>query len=279
MKKKLYRFYMAIIVVLGLPIVFKDYFKSETGKQYKIGKIKKIFFLLRIFRNTKRVPCASSFAEHLMMITRIFQIPKGSEGVVTEFGCFKGGSTVNLSLACRMTGRRLFIFDSFEGLPEPTEQDKNHLVVDDKEIHTYAKGAFCGPLEVVKANITKRGAIEVCSFIKGYFDKTLPAFKEKVVFSFMDVDLIASLEPCVRHIWPLMQDGSYLFVHEAHHKEIAAMFFDKEWWENNLKTDFPGIVGGGSGLGLVPYNGGFKSSIGYTIKNPPLDQYSSEEQI
>jgi len=279
MKKKLYRFYMAVIVVLGLPIVFKDYFSRETGRQYRIGLMKKIFFLFRIFRNTKKVSCASSFAEHLMMITRIFQIPGNIEGVVTEFGCFKGGSTVNLSLACRMTGRKLFIFDSFEGLPEPTEKDKKHLVVDDKELHTYAKGAYCGPLELVKANISKYGAIEACNFVKGYFDKTLPSFNEKVVFSFMDVDLLASLEPCVRRIWPLMRDGSYLFVHEAHHKEIAELFFNREWWKSNLNSEYPGIVGGGSGLGLVPYNGGFKSSIGYTIKNPALDQFTNEEQV
>jgi hypothetical protein len=45
------------------------------------------------------------------------------------------------------------------------------------------------------------------------------------------VDLRASLETCVRTIWPMLVDGGALFVHEARHHEIASLFFDDAWWE------------------------------------------------
>jgi len=49
--------------------------------------------------------------------------------------------------------------------------------------------------------------------------------------------------------------------------EIASLFFEKEWWHDNLNCDPPGLIGAGSGLGLLPSTGHFKSALGYTIKN------------
>jgi O-methyltransferase len=44
--------------------------------------------------------------------------------------------------------------------------------------------------------------------------------------------------------------------------EIASLFFDKEWWINNLNADPPGLIGAGNGLGLFPDFGDFRSCIG-----------------
>ena len=47
-------------------------------------------------------------------------MPPELKGDVVECGCYLGGSSVNISLVCALTGRRLLIYDSFEGLPEPS---------------------------------------------------------------------------------------------------------------------------------------------------------------
>ncbi|MFB0562656.1 MAG: TylF/MycF/NovP-related O-methyltransferase [Candidatus Lokiarchaeia archaeon] len=212
------------------------------------------------------------------MASKILNIPKSIEGCVVECGSYKGASTTNLSLICVICNRKLEVFDSFEGLPQPSEQDKAHTVVHTLKVPTYSKGDYYGSLEEVKGNISRYGDIRVCNFNVGYFDDTLPKFKKKCAFIYLDVDLRDSLETCLRHLWPLLQDGCCLFTHEALHMEIASLFFDKEWWRNNLNCYPPGLIGAGSGLGLIPESGGFTSAIGYTVKNPQILNFKEEPQ-
>ena len=83
---------------------------------------------------------------------------------------------VNLSLVCDLCHRKLEVFDSFAGLPEPFDADEEHVLVDLQEIHIYAKGAFSGALQEVRGNIAKYGKISACNFNVGYFETTLPEF-------------------------------------------------------------------------------------------------------
>src|SRR5207302_6308567 len=138
-----------------------------------------------------------------------------------ECGCYKGGSTANLSLVCALAGRQLEVFDSFRGLPQPTEDDTAHTVIDSAEIHLYAKGGFPATLDQVRGNVARYGRIDVCNFNVGFFQDTMTKFKRSCVFVFEDVDLRSSLETCLTHLWPLLQPGCYFFTHEAHHMEIA----------------------------------------------------------
>lgn len=262
------KFYMMILRVLNIPIILGEYLSKKTGKEYSVGLLTKLILALRIRKNTKKIVSGSHFLEHLVMAANILNIPKSIEGCIVECGSYKGASTANLSLVCALCNRQLEVYDSFEGLPEPTEHDKSHTCLSTKEMHTYTKGAWSGSLEEVKRNITAYGKITVCNFNVGYFNESLPRFDKKCVFVFADVDLRKSLETCIKYLWPMLQDGCHFYVHEAHHMEIASLFFDNEWWHNNCDSIPPGLVGAGSGLGLSPESGGFKSAIGFTLKNP-----------
>ena len=201
-------------------------------------------------------------------------MPAGREGCVIECGCFKGGSTVNLSLAASLTGRELHVFDSFEGLPEPVAGDAENVLQHDGITNTYESGMYAGSLEEVRENVRRFGALEVCRFHRGWFEDTLPGFSQPCVTAFVDVDLRHSLETCVRAIWPVLVEGGALFVHEARHHEIASLFFDDAWWERELGAAAPGLVGAGTGLGLDPEIGGWTSQLGYATKKP-RDAYES----
>lgn len=270
--------YKKILIVLSLPIILEDYFKKSTGQEYGIGSIKKLLLIYKIARNNQKIKSGTDFIEHLVMITKIFKIPPTTPGSVIECGTYKGASTCNLSIACALVGRRLEIFDSFQGLPNPKTGDKTHQIPDLSEIHTYSKGSWKAGLSEVKKNITKYGEISACSFHPGYFANTLPKFKNKSVLIFCDVDLRSSLETCLKYLWPNLQNGCCFFTHEAHHLEIASLFFDKIWFMKNLKISPPGLIGAGTGLGLIPANNSYKSSIGYTIKNPNLKKYKKMPQ-
>jgi len=279
MKRAVYRFYRVFLVALSLPIILADYFHKTTGREYGVGILAKLALMTRAIANTKRIPTVSWYVEHLVMMTRILQVPKSIEGCVVECGCYKGGSTANLSLVCALSGRQLEVFDSFRGLPQPVGGDTAHTVIDSSEIHLYSKGAFHASLEEVRGNVARYGRIEVCHFNVGFFEDTLREFNRPCVFVFEDVDLRSSLETCLIHLWPLLQPGCYFFSHEAHHMEIASVFFDHEFWHAKLNSQAPGLVGAGGGLGLNPSPGAFRSDLGYSIKDPDLAKFRKVPQI
>jgi O-methyltransferase len=256
----------ALVTTALLPVVAREFFARETGREYGVGIFKKLRFLALTIRNNIRVESASNFLYHLIMAGKILQIPKDLPGDLIECGSFKGGSAVNLSRLASWTGRRLHLFDSFEGLPVPTDEDKEHLVLSELQFHTYEGGAYAGSLPEVRENIRKYGVLGVCEFHKGFFSETLPGFDQQLVFAYLDADLTSSVRDALKYVWPLLVDGSYLFTDEAHHNEIAGLFYDPAWWSNELHSTPPGLVGGGNGLGLLLHPGGFRSSLGFTAK-------------
>jgi O-methyltransferase len=269
-----YRLFIKTVECVSLPIILREYLEPQTGREYGVGLLAKLALACKIARNVNRIWGASSYLEHLMMATQILKTPKSVPGCVVECGSFKGRSAANLSLVCALCGRRLEIFDSFAGLPEPSESDSEHKLLDSREIHTYSKGAWCGTLEEVKRNISKYGKIEVCGMNVGYFEQTLPAFRERCILVFIDVDLRASLRTCLQYLWPLLRERCYLFTHEAQHEEISSQFFDQEWWHAKVGCPAPGLIGAGNGLGLSPASGGFVSHLGYTVKQPFLPRFT-----
>lgn len=273
MHKLIAKLWNKAVAGLSIPIILSEYFRPETGNDYGVGFATKLKLVRRMRKNRTKITTASHFLEHILMATEILKVPPSVEGCVVECGSFKGGSAANLSLVCALCNRQLEIFDSFQGLPEPAEADQSHVLVGVREVHTYEKGAFKGTLQEVKGNISQYGNIGVCNFNVGYFDQTLPAFKKKCILVFLDVDLIGSLETCLAYLWPALQDGCYLFTHEAHHMEMAAFFFREDWWRSRMQCKAPGLVGSGTGIGLQPASGGFKSALGYTVKNPRIADF------
>src|SRR5205807_3912948 len=97
-------------------------------------------------------------------------------------------------------------------------------------------------------------------------NETLPDFDEAIAFAYVDADLVESVRDCLRYVWPHLEPDCFLFTDEAHHNEVAGLFFDSVWWESELKSQPPGLVGAGNGLGLLLRPGGFGSSLGFTMK-------------
>ncbi len=238
----------------------------------------RIPLVLKALLISRRFPgVAVSRSEMLFISNEI--ISSRIPGCIVECGCFRGGSTSMLSLACERTGRKLHVFDSFSGLPAPSNGDSVHHVPADYELQTYEKGAFSAPLETVKGNVSKFGAVDTCTFWPGYFESTLPSFQERVALVFCDADLVESVKTCLRYLWPLMPDGAAFFTHEAHHLEIAKLFHDDNWWTQNLGQSSPGLIGAGSGLGLNlrrNKHGYHSSCLGFSIKNAPISRVTVE---
>ncbi|MBN2348943.1 MAG: class I SAM-dependent methyltransferase [Bacteroidales bacterium] len=250
-------------VLSSLPYVFHFILSKDIGSFYQIGIIKKIKILNVFRKNKKRLDALSSWLEHIEMAKTLLAISPSVKGDVIECGCYRGGSTVNLSLICSMVNRKLIVCDSFQGLPEPEANDAAHHNILSDHVDQYYEGRFSASLEEVKNNITKYGSIDLCEFVVGYFEDTLPKLNRQTVMAFLDVDLVQSLKPCILGIWPNLQQGCKVFVHEAQSLTLAALFFDTEWWKKNLHTQPPGFVGAGTGLPLKSMTG---SELGFALK-------------
>jgi len=264
----LWRVYAKGVKLAALPLFLHFYLlRHQVGGEYGIGLFTKLRLFRQILRAARSIESGTSWHEQVLLASEVLRIPRSSEGFVAECGCFKGSSTASLSLACALTGRKLIVFDSFEGLPEPDGLDRAHVLPHAGEVHTYEKGAFRGALDEVKSNIAAYGALASCEFVKGFYNESMPRFAAQdsrtVALAFCDVDFRSSLEDCVTGLWPRLENDRHFFVHEAHHIEIPALFFDEPWWASRMHESAPGLVGAGCGL---TFGVGYKTGLGYAIK-------------
>src|SRR5258708_10054540 len=85
-------------------------------------------------------------------------------GAIVECGVWRGGSTMAALLALstlQVTDREIYLFDTFEGMPEPSEKDVSHDGVPaTKQLATSPRDAGIwarASLEEVKRNVRSTG--------------------------------------------------------------------------------------------------------------------------
>jgi O-methyltransferase len=240
------RLVLKLYYVITVPIaVFFILHSARIHPAYGMSWSRRYALGTRMFLNTIRVRTGTSYKSHLAMALKLLETPPDVPGDVVECGTWKGGSAVNLSLICQIVGRRLRIYDSFEGLPagDPNDREARH----------YTKGEYCGTLAEVQSNIRRYGAIDRCDFIPGWFQDTLPAESSPVLLAFLDVDLEASLHTCVRYLWPRLVESGYIFIDEVVGVDYCALFYSERYWQQYFQRTPPGLIGAGTGLPLGEY--------------------------
>src|SRR5215831_8146680 len=96
---------------------FISFLKKDLG----ISVSGKIGILRRIYTINNHLESPHTQKEILSFMISILQLPSTVEGKIVEAGCYKGSSSAKFSLAVQKANRELFIFDSFEGIPENNE--------------------------------------------------------------------------------------------------------------------------------------------------------------
>jgi O-methyltransferase len=195
-----------------------------------------------------RVNCPHTEHELLTIAKLILNLGDKVPGVIVEAGSFYGGSSAKLSLVAKLCNRQLMIFDSFEGMPENTEEGGKSIFGRE---HHFPKGSHAVSLDTVKNNVKNYGDISRCTFYKGWLQDTLAQLKEPVAAACLNVDLLQSTKDCLHFLYPLMSPGGVIISQDGHFPWIIDLLGNNTFWQNNLGTKKPFMEGLGTSKFVV----------------------------
>lgn len=140
-------------------------------------------------------------------------------GDFAECGVWKGGSAMLMALCLKTAGitdRTLWLYDTFEGMAKPGEEDGAFEKAEWEKRKT-GDGAsdWCASsLEEVKANMQRTGyPMEKISFIKGKVEDTLPgSIPSSLSLLRLDTDWYASTRHELVHLYPVVEKGGVLII-------------------------------------------------------------------
>jgi tetratricopeptide (TPR) repeat protein len=153
---------------------------------------------LRAYNALVTLEC--EYAQELLREIATKQIP----GDIAEFGIFEGWWVNFLwqateSLALR---RRIYGFDSFEGLSEP-HPDHDHTF--------WKKGQYACSLEQVSKNVKTAERLRV-KLVKGFFESSLHSAEallaEQFCYVRIDCDIYQPALQCLEYLGPRLADGA-----------------------------------------------------------------------
>ncbi|HET6469904.1 MAG TPA: TylF/MycF/NovP-related O-methyltransferase [Geminicoccaceae bacterium] len=149
-------------------------------------------------------------------------VRNGIPGALVECGVWRGGSSMMAALALRHfgdDGRRLWLYDTFAGMPEPGPEDVKfeggdaaskwgELASGDHNAWNFA------PLDEVRSNLVRTGLPAdrfVC--VQGRVEETLPGqAPERLALLRLDTDFYASTRAELKHLYPRLAPGGVLIV-------------------------------------------------------------------
>lgn len=135
------------------------------------------------------------------------------EGDFIETGVWRGGACIFMRAALAaygVTDRRVFVADSFEGLPEP---DAEQYPADRDDKH-YTLRHLAVSQENVEINFRRYGLLDSqVVFLKGWFKDTLPqAPLEKLSILRLDADMYGSTMEALQSLYPILSTGGFCIV-------------------------------------------------------------------
>jgi O-methyltransferase len=131
-------------------------------------------------------------------------------GDLIECGAWRGGACIFMRAilaAYEVKDRLVWVSDSFEGLPNPKEDQY-------PEAHIWQGGEMAVSLEEVRGNFRKYGLLDdQVKFLKGFFIDTLPkAPIERLAVLRVDGDLYESVTQTLNYMYPKLSPGGYVIL-------------------------------------------------------------------
>ncbi len=180
-------------------------------------------------------------------------------GDIVECGVWRGGSTMAALCMLLQTGnenRQVYLYDTFEGMTEPTAADKTLSGVAARDLLQNSSKAnddsvwCCASLEDVTANVLAVGyPPEKVTFVKGKVEDTIPVtIPSSIALLRLDTDWYESTKHELNQLYPRLSPGGVLIIDDYGHWEGARRAVDEYFAENNIsmllnRVDYTGRVG------------------------------------
>ena len=136
-------------------------------------------------------------------------------GDVCEFGIAQGATSALLANEIRGTDKKLWLFDSFEGLPRPTEKDK---LIDDifnlGSMEAYTGQMACDVSMVKNRLETIAFPLNRVEIVPGFIEKTihLPRLPSSVSFAYVDFDFYEPILIALNYLDRTLSRGGHIVV-------------------------------------------------------------------
>lgn len=122
-------------------------------------------------------------------------------GDIWECGVYKGGTAAMMAAVLRDSARpdkKLFLFDTFQGMPETDAKKDLHRQGDFRDTS----------IEAVRAYV---GNDDLCVFRPGFIPDTFKDLESATIaFAHIDLDIYKSILDCLNFVWPRLSFGGFL---------------------------------------------------------------------
>jgi hypothetical protein len=196
---------------------------------------------LRILRDCRPFTMTSPARMASLLYAVQYLVDNRIPGDIAECGVWRGGSMMIVAralLAAGDTGRALYLYDTFEGMSEPTDDDahRGESARDQLDRTPEGTGVWCyAGLEDVKRNLLSTGYPEEnIHFVKGKVEDTIPGtIPGPLALLRLDTDWYESTRHELRHLYPLLGEDSILIIDDYGYWEGARKAVDEYF------RDFP----------------------------------------
>lgn len=159
-----------------------------------------------------------------------YVLEKNIPGDFVECGVWRGGSSLMMAkmLSDRnITDRKIFLYDTFEGMPPPSKKDRSFDGADaqkqlDENANNKEESVWClADLNDVRKNLSLSNlSTEQILYVQGKVEDTIPQnVPENIALLRLDTDWYESTKHELTHLYPILKKDGVLIIDDYGHWE------------------------------------------------------------
>jgi O-methyltransferase len=167
-------------------------------------------------------------------------------GDIVECGVWKGGSMMAVAETLQElnnTSRELYLYDTYEGMSEPSEHDKTYYGEDAKNLLNTNTNkernlvwAYSALETVQKGMESTNYPADNIKYVQGKVEETIPGtIPENIAILRLDTDWYESTYHELVHLYPLLQKGGVLILDDYGHWQGARKAVDEYVTQNKIQ--------------------------------------------